>query len=246
MVEVRDLQKRFGSVAAVSAVSFSALDGRITGLLGENGAGKTTTLGMICGAIKPDAGSINIDGGSPTALGRQSRLGTLLDHKGLYSRLTARENISYFGELHGLRGTNLDERIRDTLSLLGLDRLADSRTAGFSQGERMKVALGRALIHSPKNLLLDEPTNGLDILAVRGLRTLLKEMRGQSKCIIFSSHVLEDVQALCDHVVVVSSGRVVAQGSPLEICRDTRCSSLEEAFVRLIAPTEAPKCLPTV
>ena len=244
MVEVQDLRKQFGQVAAVSRVSFAALNGRITGLLGENGAGKTTTLGMICGAINPDAGSICVDGQSETPGNRQRRLGALLDHKGLYSRLTARENIRYFGELHGLRATRLHDRVQQTVEQLGLAAVADRRTAGFSQGERMRVALGRALIHAPGNLVLDEPTNGLDISAVRGLRTLLKDLRDQGTCIILSSHVLEDIRLLCDHVVVLSRGRVAGQGSPSDLCRDTRCDSLEGAFVHLIGPTEA-LCQPT-
>lgn len=244
MIEVQNLQKRFGQVAAVSRVSFAALNGRITGLLGENGAGKTTTLGMICGPINPDAGSIHVDGQSETPRNRQKRLGALLDHKGMYARLTARENIRYFGELHGLRATRLQDRVEQTLTQLGLDAIADRRTAGFSQGERMRVALGRALVHAPMNLVLDEPTNGLDISAIRGLRTLLQELRSQGTCIIFSSHVLEDIRLLCDHVVVVSRGRVVAQGSQSDLCRDTHSDSLEAALVQLIASKEA-QCLPT-
>ncbi|HEV3056828.1 MAG TPA: ATP-binding cassette domain-containing protein [Vicinamibacterales bacterium] len=239
MVEVQNLQKRYGAVAAVRDVSFAALNGHITGLLGENGAGKTTTLGMICGAISPDGGSIRVDGQTESPSNRQRRLGALLDHKGLYGRLTARENIRYFGELHGLRAAPLHDRVQQTVARLGLDAIADRRTAGFSQGERVRVALGRALIHAPANLVLDEPTNGLDISAIRGLRTLLTDLRNQGTCIIFSSHVLEDIRLLCDHVVVLSGGRVVAQGSPSGLCRDTGCDSLEAAFVQLTTSTEA-------
>jgi sodium transport system ATP-binding protein len=244
VVEVQSLQKRFGTVAAVRDVSFEALDGHITGLLGENGAGKTTTLGMVCGAINPDAGSIRVDGQIEAPGNRQRRLGALLDHKGLYARLTARENIRYFGELHGLRSRHLLDRVQQTVAQLGLDAIADRRTAGFSQGERMRVALGRALVHAPMNLVLDEPTNGLDISAIRGLRTLLKELRDQGACIILSSHVLEDVRLLCDRVVVLSCGRVVGQGSPSDLCRGTQCDSLEDAFVLLTAAREA-LCQPT-
>jgi sodium transport system ATP-binding protein len=244
VVEVQSLQKRFGTVAAVRDVSFEALDGHITGLLGENGAGKTTTLGMVCGAINPDAGSIRVAGQIEAPGNRQRRLGALLDHKGLYARLTARENIRYFGELHGLRSRHLLDRVQQTVAQLGLDAIADRRTAGFSQGERMRVALGRALVHAPMNLVLDEPTNGLDISAIRGLRTLLKELRDQGACIILSSHVLEDVRLLCDRVVVLSRGRVVGQGSPSDLCRDTQCDSLEDAFVLLTAAREA-LCQPT-
>jgi len=245
VVEVQSLQKRFGPVAAVRDVSFRALDGRITGLLGENGAGKTTTLGMICGAIEPDAGSILVDGQSEAPNNRQRRLGAVLDHKGLYSRLTARENIRYFGELHGLRAAHLHHRVQETVAQFELDQIADRRTAGFSQGERMKVALGRALIHEPVNLVLDEPTNGLDVSAIRALRALLRDLRERGACVVFSSHVLEEIRLLCDHVVVLSHGRVAAQGSPDDLCRDTGCESFESAFVKLTVPTEVT-CLPTV
>jgi sodium transport system ATP-binding protein len=227
-------------VAAVDGVSFAAADGHITGLLGGNGAGKTTTLAMIGGVLKPDAGSIQIDGTDVRAsLDGRRRLGALLDHTGLYARLTARENIRYFGALHGLQ--DLDERVSRTLTLLGLDALADRRAGGFSQGERMKVALARAVVHGPRNLLLDEPTNGLDVSSVRALRGWLKEMRDRGICIVFSSHVLEEVRALCDRIVILSKGRVTAHGTPDAICRDTGCDSLEDAFVRLTAAEAAAR-----
>jgi sodium transport system ATP-binding protein len=233
MVEVRDVHKRFGAVSAVSGVSFHAPDGAITGVLGENGAGKTTTLGMICGLLQPDEGSIQVGPSGDTPLERRRRLGALLDHKGLYARLTARENIAYFGELHGMSAGALDRRVQEVLTLLGLDRTADRPVAGFSQGERMKVALGRAIVHSPQHVLLDEPTNGLDIPSVRGLRGVLRGMRDRGTCIIFSSHVLDDVLALCDIVVIISRGRVVARGDAAAICRETCCSTLEDAFLML-------------
>ena len=240
MVEVKDLRKRFGPVPAVDGVSFTAVDGQITGLLGENGAGKTTTLAMIGGVVRADGGTVQIDGVDANARphGRR-RLGALLDHAGLYSRLTARENIRYFGELHGLSGRDLDERVSRTLTLLGLEALADRRTEGFSQGERMKVALARAVVHEPRNLLLDEPTNGLDITAVRALRGWLRNMRDRGICIFFSSHVLDEVRALCDRIIVISRGRVVADGTADAICRHSNCESLEDAFVQLTTPMEA-------
>ena len=239
MLEVRNVRKRFGAVTAVDGVSFAAPDGQITGLLGENGAGKTTTLAMIGGVLTPDGGSIEIDGADTrTSQNGRSSLGALLDHRSLYSRLTARENIRYFGELHGLSGPDLDQRVSQTLSLLALDSLADRRTAGFSQGELMKVALARASVHGPQNLILDEPTNGLDIPAVRALRGWLRDMRDRGMCILFSSHVLDDVRALCDRIVVISRGRVMADGMPEAICRQNDCDSLEDAFVRLTATHE--------
>jgi sodium transport system ATP-binding protein len=236
MVELQNLRKSFGPVTAVDGVSFTAADGQITGLLGENGAGKTTTLAMIGGVLKPDAGSVAIDGAETSAsMSGRRRLGALLDHKGIYARLTARENIRYFGELYHPSAPDIDERVSRTLAQLGLEALADRRTAGFSQGERMRVALGRAIVHGPRNLLLDEPTNGLDIPAVRALRSSLRGMRDRGICILFSSHVLAEVRALCDRIVVISSGRVVGNGTAEAICRQSGCESLEDAFVQLTA-----------
>jgi sodium transport system ATP-binding protein len=238
MIHVRNLRKRFGAVTAVDDIAFDAPDGAITGLLGENGAGKTTTLAMICGLMRPDEGSIQVGSVPGTPVERRRKIGALLDHKGLYGRLTARENIAYFGELHGMSGTVLDQRVEDVLGQLGLAQIADRRTAGFSQGERMKVALGRAIVHSPGHLLLDEPTNGLDIPAVHGLREVLRRMRDSGACIVFSSHVLDDVRALCDHVVMISRGRVAATGSERAICEQIGCATLEGAFAALTAPRE--------
>src|SRR5580658_5895613 len=182
MIETRNLKKSFGAVPAVRDLSFSAPDGKITGLLGSNGAGKSTTLRMICGVLQPDQGSVHIDG----------RVSALLDHIGLYPRLTVRENLEYFGELQGIPHTRLQQRIEEVLLQLGMDSIADRRTAGFSQGERMKTALARAILHSPRNLLLDEPANGLDIPSVRALRSLLRQMRDSGMCIVLSSHILEE------------------------------------------------------
>jgi sodium transport system ATP-binding protein len=236
MIEARNLKKSFGPVQAVRDLSFSAPDGAITGLLGSNGAGKSTTLRMICGVLQPNHGSVHID----------KTLGALLDHIGLYPRLTARENLAYFGELRGIPPVHLTKRIDQVISELGMDAIADRRTAGFSQGERMKTALARAILHSPQNLLLDEPTNGLDIPSVRALRELLRQMRDSGMCIVLSSHILEEVRLLCDHVAIVSAGRVVAEGSPEGLCRETNTASLEDAFIKLTAAQEDLKCLATL
>jgi sodium transport system ATP-binding protein len=241
MIRVQELEKRFDGRVVVNDLSFEAQDGAITGLLGSNGAGKTTTLRMICGVLKPDGGSIEIDEASDQ-LDRQRRVGALLDHMGIYSRLTVRENLDYFGRLRGIPPRALAERIQHVVSTLGLQAIADRRTAGFSQGERMKTALGRALLHGPRNLLLDEPTNGLDVPTVRSLRDLLRHLRDKGACIVFSSHVLDEVRTLCDRVVIVSKGRMIAQGSPTELCAQTETSSLEEAFVRLTLHPEASSC----
>lgn len=236
MIEARNLKKSFGPVQAVRDLSFSAPDGSITGLLGSNGAGKSTTLRMICGVLQPNQGSIHID----------KALGALLDHIGLYPRLTARENLAYFGQLRGIPSLQLAKRIDQVISELGMQAIADRRTAGFSQGERMKTALARAILHSPQNLLLDEPTNGLDIPSVRALRAMLRQMRDSGMCIVLSSHNLEEVRMLCDHIAIVSAGRVVAEGSPQDLCRETDTASLEDAYIKLTAAREALECLPTL
>jgi sodium transport system ATP-binding protein len=236
MIDVRNVHKRFGTVAAVRGVSFTAPDGCITGLLGRNGAGKTTTLAMTCGLLHPDQGDIEVGSASGHPIARRRQVGAMLDHKGLYERLTARENIVYFGALHGLSSTSLDDRVQDVLSQLGLEDVADRRVAGFSQGERMKVALARAIVHGPRHLLLDEPTNGLDIPTVHGLREVLRRMRDRGACIILSTHVLDDVRALCDRIVVIVQGRVVAEGESTSICRKAGCATLEDAFLQLNRP----------
>ena len=244
MIKVQELQKDFQGRPAVRDFSFCAADGAITGLLGANGAGKTTTLRMICGVLKPDSGSIFIDDVAEhrDALARQRRLGALLDHTGIYPRLTARENLLYFGKLRCMPQELLRERVEFVLSTLGLQAIADRRTAGFSVGERMKTALGRALLHSPQNLLLDEPTNGLDVPTVRALRSLLRGLRESGVCIVFSSHVLEEVQVLCDKVVIISGGSLISQGSPAELCAQAGTLSLEDAFVKLTCKPEHSTC----
>jgi sodium transport system ATP-binding protein len=244
MIEVQHLTKRFGTVRAVNQLSFRAPDGAITGLLGANGAGKTTTLRMICGVLNADAGRIRIDaaGSTDRSIELQGRVGALLDHAGLYERLTARENLTYFGRLRGMSPDHLDERVNRVLSELGLKAIADRRTGGFSQGERMKTALGRALLHAPRNVVLDEPTNGLDVPTVRALRDVLRHMRDSGICVVFSSHVLGEVRLLCDRVAVIARGAIVAEGSPEELCENTRSASLEDAFLKLTNDSGRLEC----
>ena len=240
MITIQKLAKSFDARPVVKELSFEAPDGTITGLLGANGAGKTTTLRMICGVLQPESGSIVVDDtSSGDALDRQRRIGALLDHMGTYSRLTVRENLAYFGRLRGMPADLLAERIEAVISILGLEAIADRRTHGFSQGERMKTALGRALLHSPRNLLLDEPTNGLDIPTIRSLRDLLRRLRDAGTCIVYSSHVLDEVRALCDRVVIIAGGRIVAEGSPQELCSQAETTSLEEAFIELTDATRS-------
>jgi sodium transport system ATP-binding protein len=236
MIEVRNLHKRFGAVTAVEDVSFSAADGVVTGLLGPNGAGKTTTLRMLYSLIKPDRGSALIDGLDVAERPMEVRraIGVLPDARGLYPRLTAREHARYAGELHGLSGAALDKRVDELIELLDMKDIANRRAEGFSQGERMKVSLARALVHGPRNVLLDEPTNGLDVMSTRAVRTLIRGLKEKGHCILFSSHVMQEVAALCDRIVVVARGRVVANGTPDELRARTGKESLEEAFVSVI------------
>jgi len=244
MVEVTDLHMHFGAVRALTGVSFIARDGAITGLLGENGAGKTTTLNIVSGLHEPMRGSVAIDGraaGDP--MERRRQVGALLDDKGLYARLTARENVAYYGALRGFRGRELTRRVQHALAAVGIESLADRRTQGFSQGERMKVALARSIVHEPTHVILDEPTNGLDVPSARAFKSTLSRMRGHGVCIVFSSHLIHDVSALCDSVVIISRGRTIAQDSPEALCRKTRCSTLEEAFMALTGHGQEAACL---
>ena len=235
MIRVSGLRKQFGNVTAVSGVSFEARDGAITGLLGPNGAGKTTTLRLLYGVMRPDAGSIHVDGvdGVATPQLAQARLGVMPDGFGLYPRLTAREHIHYFGELQGVTGSALHARAKTLLELLDMTAIADRRTAGFSHGERTKVALARALVHDPRNVLLDEPTNGLDVMSTRTVRTIVRQLRDSGHCVLFSSHVMQEVSALCDAIIVVAAGRIVAHGTPDELRQQTGHENLEDAFVAL-------------
>ncbi len=236
MIEVKNLHKRFGAVTAVDDVSFAAADGVVTGLLGPNGAGKTTTLRMLTTLIEPDRGAALIDGQDVARdpIEARRRIGVLPDTRGLYPRLTAREHIQYAGELHGLRPEGLRQRIEELIELLDMRAIADRRAEGFSNGERVKVALARALVHGPRNVMLDEPTNGLDVMSTRAVRALIRRLRDQGKCVLFSSHVMQEVSAVCDRIVVVARGRVVAEGTPEEIRRRAGKENLEEAFVAVI------------
>jgi sodium transport system ATP-binding protein len=240
MIEAHNLQKHFGRVTAVRDVSLRAHDGRITGLLGPNGAGKSTTLRILYTVIAPETGDALIDGVSAVnqPLEARRRMGVLPHNAGIYPHLSARENIEYFGALHGLSRKERAARTMELLSLLEMEEFADRTAKGFSQGQRVKTALARALIHRPRNVLLDEPTNGLDVMAVRGLRRLLGRLRDEGHCVLFSSHVMQEVGVLCDDVVVIAHGTVVASGTPDELRSRTGESNLEDAFVKLIGTGE--------
>ena len=235
MIEVAELAKHFGAVQAVRHVTFRAPDGAITGLLGPNGAGKTTTLRMIATLVVPTHGAARVDGidcrTDPLAV--RARIGVLSDARGLYIRLTARENIRYYGELRRMDRAAIEAAIERLAELLDMRELLDRRTDGFSQGERMKVAIARTLVHDPPNVMLDEPTNGLDVMTTRKLRDVIRHLRDAGKCVLFSSHVMQEVSALCDEIVIVAKGNVVAHGTATELLAQSGRANLEDAFVQL-------------
>jgi len=244
MITANDLHKSFktktGTVTAVNGVSFEARDGEITGLLGPNGAGKTTTMRMLYTLMKPDGGQVMVDGidaaADPIAVRRV--LGVLPDARGVYKRLTARENIAYFGELHGLSGARIAERTAALSAALDMGDILERQTEGFSQGQRTKTAIARALVHDPRNVILDEPTNGLDVMTTRAMRGFLRQLREEGRCVIFSSHIMQEVAALCDRIVIIAKGSVVAAGSPDELRALTGEENLEDAFVKAIGSEE--------
>jgi sodium transport system ATP-binding protein len=240
MITAKNLKKYFGDVKAVNGVSFEARDGEITGLLGPNGAGKTTTLRMLYSLLPPDEGEIRIDGLDPArdAMDIKRTLGVVPDGRGLYSRLTARENIAYYGELHGMAQQKIDARIDELTSTLSMDDFIDRRTEGFSQGQRVKVAIARAMIHEPQTVLMDEPSNGLDVMSTRALRTYIRSLKAAGHSVVLSTHIMQEVVALCDHIVIISNGEVAADGSAEELLQKSGSESLEDAFVKLIGTEE--------
>jgi sodium transport system ATP-binding protein len=240
MISVTNLHKSFGPVVALNGVSFSAPDGKITGLLGPNGAGKTTCLRVLYTLLKPDQGHATIDGfdAQTNALAVQQCIGALPDSLGLYPRLTTRENIRYYGRLHGMRGESLEKSIDLLIHLLDMQDIENRRTEGFSSGQRVKVAIARALVHEPNNILLDEPTNGLDVVSTRAMRTFIRRLRDEGKCVLFSSHIMQEVTALCDNITIINKGEIAANGSPNDILASTKKDNLEDAFIAAIGSEE--------
>lgn len=240
MIVVDGIHKSFGDVRAVRGVSFDAPDGKITGLLGPNGAGKSTTLRVLYTVLKPDQGKAAIDGVDVVeeSLAARGKIGALPHGAGLYPHLTARENIAYYARLCGLDKAEIDDRVNDIVGLLEIGDFADRQTKGFSQGQRTKVALARALVHEPQNMLLDEPTNGLDVMATRSLRDMILKLRDAGRCVLFSSHIMQEVAALCDNIVIIAHGQVAIDDTVDGIRERTGCEDLEEAFVRAIGMVE--------
>ena len=244
MIIANDLHKSFktktGKVTAVDGVSFTAHDGQITGLLGPNGAGKTTTMRMLYTLMTPDRGTVTVDGidaaRDPVAVRRA--LGVLPDARGVYKRLTARENIAYFGELHGLSSKQIAERTKALSDALDMGDILDRQTEGFSQGQRTKTAIARALVHDPRNVILDEPTNGLDVMTTRAMRGFLRQLREEGRCVIFSSYIMQEITALCDRIVIIAKHTMIAAGTADELREQAGEDNLEEAFVKVIGSEE--------
>ena len=238
MISVERLSKKFGKVQAVDKVSFQVQDGKITGLLGENGAGKSTTIRMIAGAVAPDSGSLYLDGTS-LKLGdfkQRANLGVLTDVRGLYQKLTVRENIELYGSLYGLEGDRLRTEVDRVIDMLAIKDIEKRKTLGFSTGQKMKVALARILVNRPKNLILDEPTSGLDVLSTRNLREVIKQLREEGCCILLSTHIMQEIDQLCDEVIIIDRGRVLKQDSKENLLRSTESQSIEDCFVGFLEP----------
>ncbi len=234
MIEARGIRKVFGNVTAVSNVSLIARDGEVTGILGPNGAGKTTTLRMIATLLKPDGGEVLVDGVKQDPAQVRATLGVVGHNVGLYPRLSAREHVAYFAALHGIDKTTCAQRCDSLFASLDMAAIADRRTAGFSQGEKLKVAIARALVHDPKHVLLDEPTNGLDVMSTRAVRDIVRRFRDEGKCVLLSSHIMQEVAALCDRIIVIAKGTVLAAGTAEALREQTGKRDLEDAFVSIV------------
>ena len=240
MIDVKDLKKSFGSLTALQGINFTANDGQVTGLIGPNGAGKTTALRIIYTVMRADSGSVTIDGFDAVSQSQevQKRIGVLPDGRGLYPRLTAREHIRYFGRLHGMRGRPLEQRIDELCDILTMNEFIDRRAKGFSKGQTRKVTLARALVHTPHNLLLDEPTNGLDIGSSRAVHGLIRQIRDQGRCVLFCSHIMSEVAAVCDRIIVITGGQIAAIGTVQELMSQTGKDTLEDVFLTLTGDQE--------
>jgi len=237
VIELAGLCRRFGDVVAVDDVSLRCEDGEVTGLLGPNGAGKTTVLRLLGGLLTPDSGHAAVDGLRIADGPFEARRGLAMlpDARGLYPRLTAREHVAYFARLHGVDDATTNLRLARLAADIDMNDLLDRRVSGFSQGERMKVLLARALVHEPRNVVLDEPTNGLDVMSRRAVRELLLRLRDEGRCVLLSSHVMQEMAALCDRIYVMARGTIVAEGTREELLDMSAATDLEDAFVKLVS-----------
>lgn len=237
MIEINNVTKRFGSVTAVDRLSFTINDGEVLGLLGENGAGKTTTMRMMATILQPTEGDIRINGFSvrEQSVSVRRQIGILFGGDvGLYGRLTARENIAYFGRLYGLEEQQLTQRIAELSGMLEMGEYVDRRVGGFSRGMKQKVAIARALVHDPQVILLDEPTTGLDVSAASIFRRLVLNMREAGKTILFSSHNMGEIEKLCDRVVIMHKGARRFEGSVTSLRETYGLEDLDDIFMRVL------------
>lgn len=235
MIEVRLLAKHFGAVEALRGVSFECKDGEVFGLLGPNGAGKTTCLRVLSTVLKPTSGTATLGGFDLIKeAGRvRSLIGVLPANAGLYGRLSPRENLRYFGELYGMSGKPLQNRIDLLLDRLGMTDVRDRKMEGFSSGMQQKVALARAIVHDPPVIFLDEPTDGLDVPTARTVYELVEELRCSGKCIVFSTHRMEEAERLCSHIGIIAGGLMRAFGTVEALRRQAGTEDMEEVFIRL-------------
>ncbi len=240
MIKVSNLHKSFGEIKAVQGISFEAQDGEVTGLLGPNGAGKTTTLRMLYSLLPPDEGEIKIDGLDPVqnAMAVKQTIGVIPDNRGIYTHLTARENVHYYGELHGMSDDDIHKRIEEFIRILDMSDFIDRRAGGFSQGQNVKVAIARAMVHDPQTVLMDEPSNGLDVMSNRELRKYILGLKSAGRSIILSTHIMQEVAALCDRIVIIAKGKIAADGTADALLELSGCQTLEDAFVELIGSDE--------
>jgi sodium transport system ATP-binding protein len=236
MIKAHQLAKRFKKLQAVKNITFQAQAGQVFGLLGPNGAGKTTTLRILSTVIEPTSGSASVDGYDIRTHkdAVRSRLGILVESAGLYTHSTPREHLRFIGNLHGLDGPDLEKQIDYLVETLDMQDFVDRRAKGFSRGMIRKVVLGMALVHDPPNVILDEPTQGLDVISTRVVREIIRRFRDQGRCIVLSTHHMDEVERLCDYVAVVHRGEILERGTPGELTAKYRADSLETAFVEIV------------
>jgi sodium transport system ATP-binding protein len=238
LVEARDLQKRFRNFHAVKGVSFQCYAGEVYGLLGPNGAGKTTTIRMLTTILRPTSGTARIAGHDVVREPEEVRrvIGVLPENAGIYGRLTAREAVRYAGRLYGVHPEVLEGRVEAILEALELTTHMDRLTDTFSKGMKQKVNIARALVHDPPVVFLDEPTSGLDVISARSVREFVARFKQDGRCVIMSTHVMEEAERLCDRVAIIAGGKIQAEGS-LEDLKARSGLGLEEIFVQLVEDT---------
>jgi sodium transport system ATP-binding protein len=237
MIEVKQVFKTFGDFTAVNGLSFAVGRGEVVGMLGENGAGKTTTLRMIATVLKPTRGEIVVDGMNTVqqAAEVRKRIGILFGGEtGLYDRLTARENIAYFGRLYGLERREIEKRTKELAERFGMTGYLDKRVGGFSKGMKQKTAIARALVHDPSVVLFDEPTSGLDITSANVIRQLIREFQEEGRTVIFSSHIMSEVERLCDRVVILHRGTLKYNGTLDALYEQSGSRDLDRIFMEMV------------